>query len=224
MPMESVSKVRRWALVEGRGILSVARARGLSRNTIRKDPGDESPPGCQRRAPPVRRRPCDGFDLGLREVFDRDRKPSRRERRAAAWLLGPPVSEGRAGSHSPVRRFVRDLERAGARSGEAFIPLHPAAGDALRFDRSEDRVVRGGVERPEKLAHGRLCHGRKPPVAACPGEAREMVPDAFVRALSFCGGIPRRAITDNPKTMAPKRWRVVSPVPRTGCCIHGSWR
>jgi hypothetical protein len=36
---------------------------------------------------------------------------------------------------------------------------------------------------------------------AYPGEAQEMVLDAFVRALTFYGGVPRRVIIDNPKTM-----------------------
>ncbi len=49
--------------------------------------------------------------------------------------------------------------------------------------------------------HFRLCHSRKPFVVAYPGEAREMVLDAFVRALAFYDGVPRRVIIDNPKTM-----------------------
>ena len=36
---------------------------------------------------------------------------------------------------------------------------------------------------------------------AYPGEPQEMVLDAFVRALAFYGGVPRRVIIDNPKTM-----------------------
>lgn len=32
-------------------------------------------------------------------------------------------------------------------------------------------------------------------------EKQEMVLDAFARALSFFGGVPRRVIIDNPKTM-----------------------
>ncbi|WP_428541110.1 IS21 family transposase [Profundibacter sp.] len=46
-----------------------------------------------------------------------------------------------------------------------------------------------------------MCHSRKPFVIAYPGEAQEMVLDAFVQALSFYGGVPRRVIIDNPKTM-----------------------
>ena len=46
-----------------------------------------------------------------------------------------------------------------------------------------------------------MCHSRKPFVAAYPGEAQEIVLDAFAQALSFYGGGPRRVIIYNPKTM-----------------------
>jgi hypothetical protein len=46
-----------------------------------------------------------------------------------------------------------------------------------------------------------LCHSRKAFVVAYPNEVQEMVLDAFVRALIFYGGVPRRVIIDNPKTM-----------------------
>jgi len=54
--MENVSQIRRWVLVEGRSILSVARATGLLRDTIKKYLKDESPPSYQRQVPPVRNR------------------------------------------------------------------------------------------------------------------------------------------------------------------------
>lgn len=199
--MESVSKIRLWILQEGRSIRSVARATGLSRNTVKKYLKDDSPPGYQRQSPPVRHKLCDGFDTRLRDLFEQDQKRPRRERRTATRLYEQLVSEGYTGSYSPVQRFVQDLKRAGARSGDAFIPLHFAAGDALQFDWSEERIVLGGVERSVKVAHFRLCHSRKPFVFAYPGESQEMVLDAFVRALSFYDGAPRRVIIDNPKTM-----------------------
>lgn len=199
--MESVSKIRRWVLVEGRSIRSVSRSTGLSRNTVKKSLKDASPPSYQRQVPPVRHKLCNGFDLRLQELFDQDQKRPRRERRTAQTLYEQLVVEGYTGSYSPVQRFVRDLKRAGAGSGEAFIPLHFAAGDALQFDWSEERVVLDGVEQKIKVAHFRLCHSRKPLVIAYPGEAQEMVLDAFVQALEFYGGVPRRVIIDNPKTM-----------------------
>ncbi len=199
--MESVLKIRRWILREDRSLRSVARATGLSRNTVRKYLKDGSPPSYRRQAPPVRHRLCNGSDLRLQALFDQDMKRPRRERRTARKLYERLVVEGYTGSYSPVQRLVRDLKRAGADSGDAFIPLHSVAGDALRFDWSEERVVPGGVGRKIRVAHFRLCHSRKPFVMAYPGESREMVPDAFVQAPSFYGGVPRRVIIDDPRTM-----------------------
>ena len=71
----------------------------------------------------------------------------------------------------------------------------------MQFDWSEEHVVLGGVEQKIKVAHFRLCHSRKSFIVAYPGEPQEMVLDAFVRALAFYGGVPRRVIIDNPKTM-----------------------
>lgn len=173
--MESVSKIRVWILNEGRSIHSVSRATGLSRNTIKKYLKDPRPPSYERQAPPVRHKLCNGFDLRLQDLFEQDLKRPRRERRTATRLYEQLVAEGYTGSYSPVQRFVRDLKQADAGSGEAFIPLHFAAGDALQFDWSEERVVLGGVEQKIKVSHFRLCHSRKPFVIAYSGEAQEMV-------------------------------------------------
>ncbi|NKX74509.1 transposase family protein [Rhodobacteraceae bacterium R_SAG3] len=126
-------------------------------------------------------------------------KRPRRERRTAPKLYEQLVTEGYTGPYSPVQCFVRGLKRVGAGSGETFIPLHFAAGDALQFDWSEERGVLGSIEQKVEVAHFRLCHSRKPFAVAYPGEAQEMVLDAFARALFFYGGVPRRVIIDNPK-------------------------
>ncbi|MDU9007026.1 helix-turn-helix domain-containing protein [Sedimentitalea todarodis] len=197
--MESVSKIRRWVLVEGRSIRSVSRSTGLSRNTIKKYLKDESPPSYQRQVPPVLHKLCNGFDTRLQDLFDQDMKRSWRERRTAQKLYEQFASEGYTGSYSPVQRFVRDLKRAGAGSGDAFIPLHFAAIDALQYDWSEERVVLSGIEQKVKVAHFHLCHSRKPFVLAYPGEAQEMVLDAFAQALSFYGGVRMNAAKLLPK-------------------------
>lgn len=71
--MESVSKIRLWILQEGRSIRSVARATGLSRNTIKKYLKDGNPPSYQRQAPPARHKLCDGFDTRLQKLFESPR-------------------------------------------------------------------------------------------------------------------------------------------------------
>ncbi len=190
--MESVLKIRRWILREGRSIRSVSRQTGLSRNTIKKYLKDGDPPSYQRRVSPVRRKLSDGFASRLRALFEQDLGRPRRERRTAKKLYEQLVSEGYSGSYSTVQRFVRDLKRSGAGSGDAFIPLHFTAGDALQFDWSTEYAVLGGVEQKVKVAHFRLCHSRKPFVVAYPSESQEMVLDAFARAMSFYGNRGKR--------------------------------
>lgn len=198
--MESAAKIRRLVLRDGHSIRSVSRSTGLSRNTIRKYVHDASPPGYHRNGPPVLHKLA-GFEDRLELMFEQDLKRPRRERRTVLKLHEQLVKEGYTGSCSPVYRFVRALKDTGSQLSRAFIPLYFAPGDALQFDWSEEHVVLGGVEQKIKVAHFRLCHSRKPFVMAYPGEAQEMVLDAFVRALAFYGGVPRRVIIDNPKTM-----------------------
>ena len=199
--MESAAKIRRMVLRDGRSIRSVSRATGLSRTTIRKYLKDERPPSYQRHSPPVGHKLCDGYELRLQELYERDLKRPRRERQTAVKLYEHLVGEGYTGSYSPVQRFIRDLKRSGTGAGDAFVPLQFRSGDALQFDWSEEHVVLGGIPQKVKVAHFRLCHSRKPFVVAYPGEPQEMVLDAFVRALEFYGGVPRRVIIDNPKMM-----------------------
>ena len=138
-------------------------------------------------------------------LFKHDLQLRRRNRRTAKKLYEQIVTEGYTGSYSPVQRFVRELRQtSGTGTDDAFIPLHFAAGDALQFDWSEEYVLLGGVEHKVHVAHFRLCHSRKPFVVAYLNEsepliaigsramANEMVLDAFIRALAFFGGVPRR--------------------------------
>jgi transposase len=198
--MESAAKIRRWVLREGRSIRSVSRETGLSRNTIKKYLKDGSPPTYRRSQAPVLHKLA-AFEERLRNLFEGDLKLPRRERRNATKLYEQLAEEGYPGSYSPVCRFVKKLKAESAELSGAYIPLHFQIGDAMQFDWSEEHVVLGGVFQKIKVAHFRLCHSRKAFVVAYPGEAQEMVLDAFVRGLAFYGGVPRRVIIDNPKTM-----------------------
>lgn len=198
--MESAAKIRRMVLRDGRSIRLVSRETGLSRNTIRKYLKDSSPPRYQRQIEPVRHKLCD-FEGRLQTLFEQDLTRPRRERRTGVKLYEQLVLEGYTGSYSTVQRFVRGLKRDGLGANGAFIPLRFLSGDALQFDWSEEHVVLGGTVQKVKVAHFRLCHSRKPFVVAYFGETQEMVLDAFVRALAFYDGVPRRVIIDNPKTM-----------------------
>ena len=55
-----------------------------------------------------------------------------------------------------------------------------------------------------KIAQFRLCHSRKPFCIAYTRETLEMVLDAHIRAFEFFGGVCRRGIYDNLKTVVTK--------------------
>lgn len=200
--METAMKIRGWILGDGRSIHSVARETGISRTTIKKYLKNPDQPRYQRRQPRVGSKLNVQFEARLRELFEHDLSLRRRDRRTAKKLYEELVAEGYMGSYSPVQRFVSELKKSSGTDGtDAFIPLYFAPGDALQFDWSEEYVLLGGVQHKVHVAHFRLCHSRKPFVVAYMNEKQEMVLDAFVRALAFFGGVPRRVIIDNPKTM-----------------------
>ncbi|HEV8036685.1 IS21 family transposase [Yoonia sp.] len=200
--METAMKIRGWILGDGRSIHSVARETGISRTTIKKYLKNPEQPRYRRQQPRVGSKLNAQFEVRLRELFEHDLSLRRRDRRTAKKLYEELVAEGYTGSYSPVQRFVSELKKSSGTDGtDAFIPLYFVPGDALQFDWSEEYVLLGGVQHKVHVAHFRLCHSRKPFVVAYMNEKQEMVLDAFVRALSFFGGVPRRVIIDNPKTM-----------------------
>ena len=200
--METAMKIRGWILGDGRSIRAVARETGISRTTIKKYLKDPEQPQYRERQPRVGHKLSAEFEARLRDLFKHDLQLRRRDRRTAKKLYEALVAEGYTGSYSPVQRFIRELKKSvGISACDAFIPLYFAPGDALQFDWSEEYVLLGGVEHKVHVAHFRLCHSRKPFVVAYLNEKQEMVLDAFVRALAFFGGVPRRVIIDNPKTM-----------------------
>ena len=198
--MESVMKVRRLILVEGRSIRSVSKSTGLSRNTLRKYLREDSPPSYQRTQPPTLHKLKD-FEALLSQWYEHDLKRPKRERRTAQKLYEQLIPEGYKGSYSPVARFIKKLKSAASSPQKAYIPLQFDAGDAMQFDWSMEVVVLGGVEQKIKVAHFRLSHSRKPFIKACPCETQEMLLDAFNCALDFYQGVPQRVLIDNPKTM-----------------------
>ncbi len=203
--MESAARIRRMVLRDGQSIRSVHRETGVSRVTIRKYLNDGTPPHYDQKA--VRVRPqLNGFEERLRSWYGADLKRPSRERRTAKKLYEQLVLEGYKGSYSPVQRFICDLKHSGSAlaAGEAYIPLQFLPGDALQFDWSEEYAVLDGERTKLQVAQFRLCHSRKPFVIAYPRQSQEMVLDAFVRAFGFYGGVPKRIIIDNPKTMVSK--------------------
>lgn len=199
--MEVIAEIRRRHLVSGESISSIARDLKLSRPTVRKHLQTESEPVYirQQQAAPK----LGEFQSVLESWLTTERALPKGQRRTAQRLFEGLQAEGYRGAYDSVQRFVKQWKSAQTRptAKEAFVPLVFPPGDACQFDWSQEHVEIGGVALTIKVAHFRLAYSRQMFVAAYPCETQEMVLDAHNRAFAFFGGVPKRMIYDNLKTV-----------------------
>ena len=198
--METSVKIRRLCLVKKQSISSVARQFNLSRNTVRKYLKQSAPPRYERKAVPTSPK-LDEHKNQLIKWLETDHQRPVRERRNAMMLYEGIQLLGYKGAYDSVQRFVKAWKNQTRSVIKAYVPLVFAPGEACQFDWSHEQVILGGFGVKIKLAHFRLCHSRKPFLRAYPRETQEMVFDAHIRAIDYFGGVPRKMIYDNPKTI-----------------------
>ena len=198
--VETISKIRRLAHVQGKSIKAICRELGISRKVVRKVLRSEETEFkyARSRQPQPKLGPWrDDLD-GM--LLANEAKPSR-ERLTLIRLFEDLRDLGYEGGYDTVRRYARTwAKQRGSVTAEAYVPLYYAPGEAYQFDWSHEIVVLNGVTTKVKVAHVRLCHSRMMHVRAYPRETQEMVFDAHDRAFAFFGGACTRGIYDNMKT------------------------
>jgi len=195
--VETIGKIRRLRLVEGRSISAIARELGIARNTVKKALRSDGEPFEYRR----RRQPrpkLGAFQATLEMWLEAEENLPARQRRTAQRVYEALCLEGYPGSVDTVRRHMRTFERR-HRQVQVFIPQSFAPAEAYQFDWSHEEVEIGGVDQVVKVAHTRLSYSRAFFLVAYARESQEMVFDAHARAFAFLGGVPRRGIYDNLK-------------------------
>lgn len=200
--MEFIAEIRRRHLVDGESISSLARALQKSRPTIRKALKTVNEPVYQRKNQPQPK--LGAFQEKLEQWLSVEAALPKRQRRTAQRLFEGLQTEGYRGSYAPVQRFVKrwKAQRGGSPSAkEAFVPLSFPPGDTCQFDWSHEEVELGGVVQTVKVAQFRMAYSRQMFVVAYLRETQEMVLDAHNRAFAFFGGVPRRMVYDNLKTV-----------------------
>jgi len=221
--MEMIGRIRRMHRRDRKSVREIARATGLSRNTVAKwlsEPAAESPK-YRRRPQPTKLEP---FHDTIQRALTADARRPKRERRTALALLEELRSQGYAGGYSRLTDFVRAWrEREGAAvNARAFVPLSFGLGEAYQFDWSEENLVVGGIYRRVQLAHMKLCASRAFFLATYPSQGHEMLFDAHARCFAALG-VARRGIYDNMKTAVDKvrkgKGRTVNPR-FTAMCAH----
>ena len=200
--VETVAKIRREHFGRGKGVKTIARELGLSRNTVRKVlRSGETAFEYERSEQPHPK--LGAFIPRLEAMLDANAAGARKDRLTLTRMADLLSREGYEGGYDAVRRYAGRW--ASARRGvsspvEAFVPLSFAPGDAYQFDWSHDQVEIGGRPLTVKVAHLRLCHSRRFYIRAYPRETQEMVFDAHTRAFALFGGVTTRGIYDNMKT------------------------
>lgn len=199
--METKARVRRDYYVHKKSIKQIVRDRQLSRNTVRKILRESETGSEYRRT--VQPRPILSKHEGkLVAWLEHDAALPRKQRRNAVRLYKQLIEQGYEGAYDSIQRYVKHWkEKCRLAQSKAFIPLEFEPGDAMQFDWSLEHVLIGGVSQTVKVAHFRLSYSRKPFIVAFPREQIEMVLEAHNYAFSYFGGVSKRIIYDNPKTM-----------------------
>jgi transposase len=198
--LETIAKIRRLSLVQGKSIKQICRELKVSRKVVRKVlRSGQTEFRYERKHQPLPRMGAWRDELE-RLLATNATKPSR-ERLTLIRIFEELRDLGYDGSYSSVWRHARAFEdERGSAAADAYVPLIFAPGEAYQFDWSHEIVVLNGVTTTVKVAHMRLCHSRMLFVRAYPRESQEMVFDAHDRAFAFFRGACTRGIYDNMKT------------------------
>ena len=201
--MEVIAEIRRLHFVKHVTVSDLAKQFKLSRPTIRKHLKTIKEPVYPTRQHQPHPKLGDYLDQ-LKSWLELDAALPSKRRRTAQRLYECLQVEGYSGGYTAVQRYVKDWKQS--RSGspsikQAFVPLAFPPGETCQFDWSHETVVIGGVEQVIKVAHFRLSYSRQMFVMAYPRETQEMVLDAHNQAFAFFGGVPKRMVYDNLKTV-----------------------
>ena len=200
LTVETIGRIRRAHLSQGKSIKEIARELKVSRNTVRKIlRSDATSLSYEREVQP---RPKLGrWKSDIDRLLTKNADAPARERLTLIRLFEELRALGYEGGYDAVRRYARTWSREHAsQTATAYVPLSFSAGEAYQFDWSHEVVLLNGVTMTLKVAHVRLCHSRMMFVRAYPRETQEMVFDAHDRAFAFFKGACARGIYDNMKT------------------------
>ena len=202
--MDVLPEIRRLHFVEGVTISDLAKQFKLSRPTIRKHLNTvEEPVYPTRQHQPHLK--LGAYIEQLTNWLETDAAlPGKKRKRTAQRLYECLQVEGYVGGYSAVQRFVKAWKQTRSSTPtikQAFVPLIFPAGETCQFDWSHEIAVVGGMEQTVKVGHFRLSHSRQMFAVAYPCETQEMVFDAHNQAFAFFGGVPKRMVYDNLKTV-----------------------
>jgi transposase len=200
--MDVIAEIRRRHFIEKETITSLAETFKLSRPTIRKHLKTVEVPVYHRNDQPHPK--LGSYHEQLDAWLEQEAPLPRKQRRSSQRLYECLQVEGYRGGYTAVQRYVKRWKKkrnSNPTIKQAFVPLAFPVGETCQFDWSQETVVLGGVVQTIKVAHFRLAYSRQMFIVAYPRETQEMVLDAHNQAFAFFGGVPKRMVYDNLKTV-----------------------
>ena len=197
-------EIRRRRL-NGESQRSIARAMGISRNTVRKYCEGETVPWERKvysRAPSILTPEVKAF---VAECLKTDEEEgTSKQYHTARRIYNRLVEEkGFTGGESTIRAYVSVIR---GNVKEAYLPLVFSPGDAIQIDWGEATIVLAGQRKVVNLFCARLCNSDAPFVIAYRRQNSESFLDALIQTFEYFGGTPRRVIFDNAKVAVKDRF------------------
>ena len=157
--VETIAKIRRLSLVQGKSIKAICRELKISRKVVRKVLRSEATEfRYEREQQPRPKLGAWTEELG-RQMAANEAKSSR-ERLTLVRIFEELRGQGYEGSYDAVRRYAKRWRSERSSSSAAFVPLSFAPGEAYQFDWSHEIVVLGGVTTTVKVV---IFHGMRTP-------------------------------------------------------------
>lgn len=190
--VEIYKEIRKRRL-DGESQWGIARALGISQNTIKKYWEGAKLPGEKIERPWEPSVLTSEVTAFIAACLKADEDSPGKQRHTAKRIYDRLVEEMHfTGGETTVRGYVRAAR-------EAFVPLAFAPGEAVQIDWGEATGWVDGVKLVANLFCARLCHSAVPFVMAYRRQNSESFQDGLIHAFEYFGGVPRRVIFDNAK-------------------------
>jgi transposase len=184
---------------EGMGQRAIAKALGISRNTVKKYYDGSQVPwerqGVSGRKPYVM---TEEVILFIKECLAQDETENiKKQKHTAKRIYDRLVDEkGFTGGESTIREVVAQLRE---NRPDAFIPLAYDPGEAIQIDWGEAKIYLAGKKITVNIFCMRECYGADIYCAAFYRQNEESFLEAQVSGFEYFGGVSKRIIFDNAK-------------------------
>ncbi len=197
--------IRNLYSVEGLSQREIARRLGISRNTVKKYCKGENLPfekSSRVRQPTVITPEVKEF---VQKCLKQDEEEkAAKQKHTAKRIYDRLVEElGFTGGESTVRDYVKEVK---GKQAEAFVPLQFDPGEAVQVDWGQATIYLKGVKTTVRLFCSRLCYSAMPFVMGFPHERIEALMEGHINSFEFFGGVARRGIYDNMRTIVNDGW------------------